>query len=57
MNPPNRLKPAPAVEDIVQKISIKKHRVFAWSPTNISGIDPKVICDMLSIQADAKPVK
>jgi len=29
----------------------------AWSPIDMLGIDPEVICHKLSIRADAKPVK
>ena len=31
--------------------------VFAWSPTDMPGIDPEVICHKLSIKTDAKLVK
>jgi len=28
-----------------------------WTPTDMLGINPEVICHKLSIRADAKPVK
>ena len=36
---------------------LKNTDVFAWSPTDMPGIDPEVICHKLSIKADTKPVK
>jgi len=57
MNPPNLLKSAPTGEDTAQTIPMENTDVFTWSPTDMLGNDPKVICHKLSIRADAKLVK
>jgi len=31
--------------------------MFKWSPIDMPGIDPGVICHKLSIKANAKPIK
>ena len=31
--------------------------VFAWTPTDMSSIDPAVICHHLAIDPEVKPVK
>ena len=36
---------------------IKNLDVFAWSPLDMPGIDPDVICHKLSIREGARPVK
>ena len=42
---------------LFKKFLLDKSHVFAWSPTDILGIDPKVIYHKLSIKANSKPVK
>ena len=31
--------------------------VFAWAPTDMSGIDPAIICHRLAIDPEVRPVK
>jgi len=47
----------PHEKTLFKQFLSKNADVFAWSPINIPGIDPEVICHNLSIKADAKLVK
>ena len=44
-------------EKMLYKQFLTTNTDVSWSPTDMSGIDPEVICHKLSIKADSRPVK
>ncbi|XP_020227232.1 uncharacterized protein LOC109808591 [Cajanus cajan] len=45
-----------ADRSILSQVIIKNKDLFAWTPSDMPGIDPKVMCHKLSICAEARPV-
>lgn len=44
-------------EEELVKFMCDNHDVFAWSPTDIKGINPKVIVHKLNVRPNARPIK
>nr|KYP67715.1 Retrovirus-related Pol polyprotein from transposon 297 family [Cajanus cajan] len=38
------------------KVILKNKDLFAWTPSNMPGVDPKVMCHKLSVCAEARPI-
>jgi len=53
-DPPNKLEATSPIEGLVQEFLSDNLAVFTWTPTDMPGIDPDIICHKLSIKADTK---